>query len=347
MSHTTEKKERKSDPNTDSLYMDGNRAEENNNKILVNRFADGHREREPMKGGAKTSPGPRPSNLFASLATGWGGGASRRSRNETLSVRPSLLLSGSHTAREHIRLPSIASSLEYCQRLHRSLPGDRSTGLPGNTIRYTKVPVETSTSPFTDYHVLYTCVYMDPLTALRQQAARRALAAAGIVPPNASSDVGKDEAPLVAASHLVSAASDLETAARELFNKYDKDKTGEISRKDFEAARASLAQDRQRDIGSFRETDRDHSGTISWGEFAICGILDQYEATHATVHNEAARLKTAVSAAASCHQSWRERAFWGRRRSPRPIVFPKPCKPHNHQLIQQSSAPEFWLDRPV
>ena len=69
---------------------------------------------------------------------------------------------------------------------------------------------------------------MDPLTALRQQAARRALAAAASS-HNASSDVGKDEAPLVAASHLVSAASDL-TAARELFQ-YDKDKTGEISAK--------------------------------------------------------------------------------------------------------------------
>ena len=178
---------------------------------------------------------------------------------------------------------------------------------------------------------------MDPMQALRQQAAQRALAAAGIgtntTQLSRSSSVPK----------LLDAAAELEAAARDMFNQFDLDGTGEISRNDFDTVRARLARDRKREIGTFVVADRDRSGTISWSEFAaMWNASVQYEATHETVHDEASRLKTSTDAAAATEGVLGQKAFSAAYRLSRSVA--------NHTLINMSNnhigrGVIDWLDR--
>ena len=152
---------------------------------------------------------------------------------------------------------------------------------------------------------------MDPLVALRRQAARRALKAAGVViSSRGEMSANSPERTLVrmrrsssaealrTAPELLSAADNLENEARLLFQKYavDKDGSKSIAREDFDKIRAVLAQ--RRDIGMFALADCNSSSSISWDDFAcMWNAAVQYEATHETVHNEAARLTTAAKVA--------------------------------------------------
>ena len=142
---------------------------------------------EPMKGGARLVLGP---DRTPSLSRRGGGGLSAQPQRDSLRTPLSFAVWVTHGQRAY----KIASS--------RVLPDYtevyRGTGLR-YTIRYLKVPVELQLRLLQTNHVLYTCV-CGPVDSVASAAARRALAAAGIVPPNASSDVGKDKAPLVAAS---------------------------------------------------------------------------------------------------------------------------------------------------
>ena len=298
MSHTTEKKkERKSDlPNTDSLYLDGNRAK--NTIILVNRFADGHRERRTHEGWRQDQSWAPTEQSFLPLSRRGGGGSlSAQPQLETLSVRPSLLLSGSHTAREHIRLPSDCQLPRVLyQRLHevyRVVP-------PGNTHTVHKSTGRDFNTALTYRlsRLVHFCVH-GPVDSVAS-AGRSTRASRGRHRPAQCQQRCRQGRGATGRGVLTLSVPHL-TWRRRLVNcstSTTRTRLRDLA-KTLRLRVRALAQDRQRDIGSFRDTDRDHSGTISWGEFAtMWNASIQYEATHATVHNEAARLKTAVSAAA-------------------------------------------------